>query len=266
MSEGRTRNIGGFILLIMAEGWIKIHRSLSGKGWYNRPDYVALWIHILMKANHKTIEYYWNGKTIYLKAGQFICGRRSLSQETGVNESKLERILKCFESEQQIEQQKTSTSRLISIINYKKYQQSEQQIEQRVNNERTASEQRVNTKEELKNNKNDKNEKKEKDFWDLIFDEFVIFRKEIKKPLTEASKIRWVENLQKLSQGKEFKAKEIVNQSIAQGWQGLFEIKTKQNGKSESEPTYIDGLKQWYDDNIKPTDIPKPNNAGDEWR
>jgi hypothetical protein len=89
-----------------------------------------------------------------LESGKLITGRKKIAEETGIQESKVERLLKLFESEQQIEQQKTNTSRLISICNYSKFQTGEQQSEQRVNNKRTTSEQRVNTIQELKNKRN----------------------------------------------------------------------------------------------------------------
>ncbi len=139
-------------------GWIKLHRSLLDKGWIKKAEYVQLWMVILLMASHDDREYFWNGKTIILQSGQLITGRKSLSEKTGINENKIERILKCFKSEQQIEQQTTSTSRLISILNWDKYQQSEQPFEQRVNNERTTSEQRVNTNKELNNDNNVKND------------------------------------------------------------------------------------------------------------
>lgn len=142
----------------MAEtGWIKIYRSLADKGWANRPDYVALWTHLLIMANYRVKEYFWNGRTIYLQPGQFITGRNSLSEKTGIHRSKIERILDLFESEHQIEQRKTSTSRLISILNWDIYQGSEQPFEQPVSNERATSEQPVSTNKELKNIKNIKN-------------------------------------------------------------------------------------------------------------
>jgi len=62
-----------------------------------------------------------------------------------------------FESEHQIEQRKTSTSRLISIRNWSKFQDSEQRFEQPVSNRRATSEQPMSTKQECKNDKNDKN-------------------------------------------------------------------------------------------------------------
>ena len=137
-------------------GWIKLHRSLLDKGWAKKPEYLQLWVVLLLLASHDDREYFWNGKTIILKSGQIITGRKALSQKTGIDENKIERILKCFKSEQQIEQRKTNTSRLISIINYKKFQSNEQPFEQRVNNDRTTSEQRVNTNKELKKDNNER--------------------------------------------------------------------------------------------------------------
>lgn len=136
-------------------GWIKIHRSLVNKGWYSNSAYVHLWVHMIFTATHKPVEYLWNGTNITLQSGQFITTRKKLSRETRINENKVERILKFFETEQQIEQQTSSTSRLISICKYNEYQKGEQQSEQQVNNGRTTSEQRVNTKQELKEYKED---------------------------------------------------------------------------------------------------------------
>jgi len=78
-------------------GWISIYRSLQNKGWYKKSEFIHLWIHILIKANHENCEFWFNGKNIKLKKGQFITGRKKLSSETGINESKIERILKVFE-------------------------------------------------------------------------------------------------------------------------------------------------------------------------
>jgi len=111
-------------------------------------------------ANHKNSEYFWNGKTIILKAGQLITGRKKLSQISGISQTTVERILQTFENEQQIGQQKTSTSRLISILNWDKYQNNGQRFGQRTDNGRTTSGQRMDTKEECNNDKNDKNDKK----------------------------------------------------------------------------------------------------------
>lgn len=144
-------------------GYIKLFRSLSKKGWYKKSDYVHLWIHLLIKATHKEMEQFFNGDNIILSPGQFITGRKSLSEETGIHESKIERILNFFEkNEHQIEQLKTSKNRLITILSWEQYQESEQQIEQQLNNKRTTTEQQLNTYKNIKNDNNVKNEKKKK--------------------------------------------------------------------------------------------------------
>lgn len=132
----------------MSAGHIKAHRELMNKAFYKDSEKVHLWMHLLFKANWQDKEEMFGGKPIICKAGQFTTGRKQLSIETGINESKVERILTYFEKiEHQIEQQKTSVNRLISIVNWSKYQQSEQRNEQQVNNDRTTSEHTIIIKE-----------------------------------------------------------------------------------------------------------------------
>ena len=129
----------------MESGYVRIYRTLTKKGYYTQSEYVHLWVHLIMKATYRDKEYLFNNEVRNLKAGQFISGRKILSKETGIQESKVERILKCFETEQQIEQQAFNKFRIISILNWNEYQQIEQQDEQQMNNKRTTSEQQVNT-------------------------------------------------------------------------------------------------------------------------
>lgn len=137
------------------KGWISIHRKIKGKGWWKDSHYVHLWVHILLSANHEESEFMWNGEIMKVKRGQFITGRKALSKETGIQESKIERILKLFVKEQQIEQQTTTKYRLITIRNYNTYQP--------LNNKRTTNEQQMNT-----NNNNNNNNKKERSLSYLV--------------------------------------------------------------------------------------------------
>jgi hypothetical protein len=137
-------------------GFVKLYRALMSKGYYRDSEYIHLWVHLLMKASYQNRELFFNGKIQLLKPGQFITGRNSLVNETGINRSKIERILKCFKNEQQIEQQTFNKFRIITICNWNEYQYGEQENEQQVSNECAASEQQVST------NKKEKKEKKEK--------------------------------------------------------------------------------------------------------
>lgn len=133
----------------MSDGWIKLHRKFAEKSFYKKDsEAVHLWIHILLTATHNQIEETLGGKKIICLPGQFTTGRKQLSNATGISESKVERLLTKFEKiEHQIEQQKTTSNRLITILNWKDYQETEQPNEQRVNNEWTTSEHTTRMKE-----------------------------------------------------------------------------------------------------------------------
>lgn len=87
--------------------------------------------------------------------GQLVTSRKTISEKTGVQESKVERILKLLKTEQQIEQVSTAKYRVISIVNWDSYQNDEQVDEQQMNNKRTADEQQMNTPGECKELKNE---------------------------------------------------------------------------------------------------------------
>ncbi len=142
-------------------GWIKIHRKILSKSWWSKPKYVHLWIHLLLKANHSPKEFLWNGKEILIQRGQFITGRKELSNETGISQTTIENILKTFEIGQQIGQQKTNKYRLITVINYCEYQDVGQDIGQQADNKRTTNGQQMDTNKNDKNDKNDKNSSNE---------------------------------------------------------------------------------------------------------
>ena len=138
-------------------GWIKLHRRIWSNPRSRDPDWIAVWLYLLCHANHGGTRAMWKGKIVDLKAGQLITGRKAISAATGVSESKVYRLLGIYKSEQQIEQQTSNASSLISITNWTAHQESEQRIEQPVNNHRTTDEQPVNTPEECKKVKKEEN-------------------------------------------------------------------------------------------------------------
>lgn len=140
------------------EGWIKLHRkTLDNPIITKDSDYLAVWIYLLLNTTHKEYDVLFKGERITLKKGQLLTGRKSISEKLKIDENKVQRILKTLENEHQIEQQSSNKNRLITIVSWDKYQQDEQQDEQQVNNNRTTSEQQVNTNKNVKNIKNDKN-------------------------------------------------------------------------------------------------------------
>ena len=141
--------------------WIKLHRCLLDDAVYQKSAYFHLWVTLLLMATHKEHEFIFNNQIQKLQPGQLITGRKKLSKMTRIHESTIQRALKCFEIEQMIEQLNLGSFRIISIKNWDNFQSiqnSEQAIEQPLNNERTPTGHLVNTY------KNDKNEKKVKKY------------------------------------------------------------------------------------------------------
>lgn len=137
------------------EGWIKIHRKmLENPIICKDSDYLSVWIYLLLNATHKEIPALFKGEKIILQPGQLITGRKSMSSKLKISESKIYRIINEYKSEQQIEQQTSNKNSLITILNWNKYQQIEQQNEQQMNNKRTTTEQQLNTNKNVKNDNN----------------------------------------------------------------------------------------------------------------
>ena len=138
----------------MEQGWIKLHRKILENPIAGRANYLALWIILLLKANHKEKKMIWNNSFIVIKEGQFITGRNELSKQSGIPATTVERILDYLENGHQIEQQKNNKYRLITIVNWKEHQT----IDKKVDIKRTSNGHLVDTN---KNEKNANNEKKE---------------------------------------------------------------------------------------------------------
>lgn len=140
----------------MNNGWIKIHRKLQKKGFAGKPAYFAVWVHLLLEANHKEKDIVFNKTLIKVKRGQILTGRKQLSKLTGVVDTSLERILNYFEkNEHQIGQRKTNRYRLITIYNYDRYQSTDIQTDI----QRTSSGHPADTNKNVKNVKNGKKAK-----------------------------------------------------------------------------------------------------------
>lgn len=222
-------------------GWIKLHRKILDNPIVCRDsDYLAVWTYLLLNATHKEYSAVFSGQKITLLPGQLITGRKSISEQFNISESKVQRILKAFENDRQIEQQTSNKNRIISILSWVEYQDVEQQNEQPVNNKRTTTEQQVNTNKNVKNlrtkelkNKDIKDNTAFSDYTEndsLIetLNSFVEFRKKIKKPLTDNAIKLLLSKLDNLASNDNDKIA-VLEQSILNGWQGVFALKTAES-------------------------------------
>lgn len=128
------------------ETFVKIKRkTLENPVVCKDSDYFSVWMYLLLTATHKEIKKTFKGEIIVLQPGQLITGRKKISTLFNISESKIERILKRFEIEQQIEQQTSTKNRLITVLNWNLHQGKR-------TTKQTTSEQQVDT---YKNDKND---------------------------------------------------------------------------------------------------------------
>jgi len=196
------------------QGWISLHREILNNPIVCKDtDYFTVWVFLLLEATHTNQPKIFKGNKIVLKRGQLITGRKSIASRFNISESKVQRILKMFENEQQIEQQTSNKNRLVTVVNYNDYQNNEQQIEQSVNNKRTTNEQPVNTNN--KDNKLNKDNKVIKDTKKIIpklkYLEFVLLTEDEHTKLKEKFNSRLdsqIENLNNYigSTGKKYKS------------------------------------------------------------
>jgi len=147
-------------------GWIKLHRKIIDSDVFADPMLFKLWCLCLLKANHKESHYKIDGVNMPVKMspGQFITGRYELHKEFYPRKRKknksaitLWRKLQILENMDILNIKSYTKYSIISILNWNKYQQTEQ----RLNNNCTTAEQQLNT---------DKNDKKNKEelftqFW-----------------------------------------------------------------------------------------------------
>jgi len=102
-------------------GWIKIHRRLTEWEWYTDVNTCKLFLHLLLKANHKDNTH--RGQSV--KRGQLITGRFKLSSETGLSERQIRTALDKLLATNEVTSQTTNKNSLITILNYDLYQNSE---------------------------------------------------------------------------------------------------------------------------------------------
>ena len=149
------------------DGWIKLHRKSINSSVWGNPMLWMVWSWILLKATHQPSKFFFNGKDIEIREGQFITGRnKALSEIPTSTPQRLRSIIKYLKSTNRITCKSTNQFTLITVVNWENYQQSNQQNNQQINqpitNEQPTDNQRITTYKNVKNVKNVKNIKNTK--------------------------------------------------------------------------------------------------------
>lgn len=132
----------------MNTGWIKLHRKFIDWEWYDDIKTKTVFIHCLLKANHKKKR--WRGEEI--ERGSFITSYSNLARETGLSVQNVRTAIDKLEETGEINKRSTSVNTTISITYYDKYQSTNKEVTK----EQQGSNKVVTTTKNEKNVKNDK--------------------------------------------------------------------------------------------------------------
>ena len=135
-------------------GWICLHRALLDWEWYSDINVTRLFIHCLLKANHKPGN--WQGKAI--PRGSFITGRSSMAKETGLTEQQIRTAITKLKSTNEITITSTNKNSLVTLINYGLYQDAGQSSTSKTT-DKSTNEQPTNNQPSTTNNNNNNNNK-----------------------------------------------------------------------------------------------------------
>ena len=227
---------------IIKGGYYIKARKIQESDISKKPPHVReIWDWLIMNANHSDNRY--NGFTI--KRGQLFRTYKDIREglcwyvgyrKEMYSENHTKKAMKALREAGMIATTKALGGVLITILNYDKYQNPKNyESTNESTNESTTIEPMRNQPipDNNKNVKKEKNVKKKEyiypeNYSDSLkekFNDFIENRKALKKPVTEKAFTGLVNKLNKLSNSNEAIALQILDESIINGWSGVFELK-----------------------------------------
>lgn len=137
----------------MLQGWVCVHRQLLDNPIFKNDKLFRVFMYCLLKASHSEHEQLVGDHIVPVKSGEFVTGRKSISSGTGLTEQNVRTALSKLEKLSILTSKATNKYSIISIVNWDKYQQSNQQV----TSKQPASNQQVTTNNNGNNGNNEKN-------------------------------------------------------------------------------------------------------------
>ena len=126
----------------MHRGYIKLWRKIEDWTWFSDVSLVGIFIHFLIRANHKDSTY--QGHSV--PRGSFVCGINALAKQTKLTPQKLRTIFIKLKSTQEITIKSTNKFSIVSIVNFHQYQEnSTNKITSKITNEQQSDNKQVTT-------------------------------------------------------------------------------------------------------------------------
>lgn len=137
----------------MSYGWVKLHRQLLENPIFKNDKIFRVFIYCLLKTSHAEHDQLVGDIIVPVKKGEFVSGRKSISSSTGLTEQNVRTALSKLEKLGILTIKPTNKFSLISISNWDKYQQDNQQV----TSKQPTSNQQVTTNNNGKNGDNGNN-------------------------------------------------------------------------------------------------------------
>ena len=140
-------------------GWVRLHRKIDeNELWFLEPFTKAqAWIDLFLNANHKDGLISIRGNVIDIKRCQIGWSELTMAKRWTWSKNKVRRFLKLLETKQQIEQQKSPLTTIITILNYEEYQKDD------TTDDTTERQQKDSRRYTNKNDKNVNNDNKKRE-------------------------------------------------------------------------------------------------------
>jgi len=139
----------------MAEttSYIKLDRNILNWRWFSDPCTRDVFIYCLLKANWKD----GNWRNVAYKRGQFITSLPTMSEELGFSVRNIRTALEHLKSTGELTDKTTNKFRIITVINYDKYQNNDRQTDKQPTGNRHSTDSQPTADKEYKEYKEYKN-------------------------------------------------------------------------------------------------------------
>lgn len=105
-------------MAVQLNGFVKIHRKLVQWGWYTDNVVKGVFLHILLTANFKPME--WQGRTIF--PGQLVTSVARMGADLGFTRQQIRTALDKLKSTNEITVEATNRFSVITVVNWDEYQ------------------------------------------------------------------------------------------------------------------------------------------------
>jgi len=223
-----------------SQGWVPLPRSIRDHWVWNDAEKLKWFLDIYLECNHTSRKVNIGYRIIDCERGQSINSLQTWAKRWRSNKNTVSRFFRMLENDGIIKVENVQKTTRITVCNYDSYNNARDDkvtIKGR-NRDVTGMKQGCDsaTNNNEKNVKNDKNETItlpwESDFFKNVWakwKEYKLKEHKFKYKSADSEKAA-VSNLVTLSKNNEADATKIIEQSIANGWKGFFELKPPKNG------------------------------------